>query len=134
LYAYEGKLKYCYNFFGIDRYFAVSRGKIPAGDHQVRMEFAYDGGGLAKGGNVTLYVDGKAVGKGRVERSIPMGFSADEGVEIGSDRGSPSSPDYGPSANEFNGQIKWVQVDLGTDDHDHLISPEERFRLAMAKQ
>ena len=41
---------------------------VPAGTHQVRMEFAYDGGGLAKGGDVTLYVDGNKVGEGRVER------------------------------------------------------------------
>ena len=35
---------------------------MPSGKHQVRMEFAYDGGGLAKGGAVTLYVDGNEVG------------------------------------------------------------------------
>jgi arylsulfatase len=134
LYCHEGKLKYCYNFFGIDYFFAVSRGKIPAGEHQVRMEFAYDGGGLARGGKITLYVDGKAVGKGRVDRTIPMGFSADEGLEVGSDGGSPASPDYGPKDNEFNGEIAWVQLDIGDDDHDHLITPEERFNLAMARQ
>jgi len=27
-----------------------------------------------------------------------------------------------------------VQIDLEKDDHDHLISPEERFTLAMARQ
>ena len=134
LYAIGGKLKYCYNFFGIEHYFAQSRGRIPAGRHQVRMEFAYDGGGLAKGGTVILYVDGKAVGKGRVKRSIPMGFSADEGLDVGSDAGSPSSPDYGATGNRFNGQIAWVQLDTGDDDHDHLITPEARFRIAMAKQ
>ena len=42
---------------------------IPTGKHQVRMEFAYDGGGLGKGGDVTLYCDGKAVGKGRVDQT-----------------------------------------------------------------
>jgi arylsulfatase A-like enzyme len=134
LYTLEGKLKYCFNFFGIDKFFAESAEPIPAGEHQVRMEFAYDGGGLAKGADISLYVDGQSVGTGRVERTIPMGYSADEGLEIGRDLGSPSSPDYGPRGNEFNGTIAWVQLDVGADDHDHLISPEERFNLAMAKQ
>lgn len=43
-----------------------------------------------------------------------MGFSADEGLEIGKDLGSPSSPDYGPRGNEFDGTIAWVQRDVGT--------------------
>ena len=58
--------------------------------------------------------DPQAVGTDRVERTIPMGFSADEGLEIGKDIGSPSSPDYGPRGNEFNGTIAWVQLDVGT--------------------
>ena len=56
---------------------------IPAGSHQVRMEFAYDGGGLAKGGGVSLYYDGDQVGTGRVELTQPMVFSADETTDIG---------------------------------------------------
>ncbi len=67
LYAKGGKLKYCYNFFGIEVTFVEATQPIPAGHHQVRMEFKYDGGGVAKGGGVTLYVDGKAVGQGRIE-------------------------------------------------------------------
>jgi hypothetical protein len=49
---------------------------------------------------------------------------------VGSDRGSPASPDYGPSGNAFTGAIEWVQIDLGDDDHNHLITPEERFKIA----
>ena len=98
------------------------------------MEFKYDGGGLAKGGDVTLYVDGKAVGEGRVEQTVPMVFSADETCDVGKEAGSPVSPDYGPTGNEFSGEVNWVQIDLEKDDHDHLISPEERFRVAMARQ
>ena len=134
LYCHGGKLKYCYNFFGIDYFFAEADRPVPAGKHQVRMEFKYDGGGLAKGGDVTLYYDGEAVGKGRVERSQPMGYSADEACDVGSDSGSPASPDYGPSGNSFTGSIEWVQIDLGDDDHNHLITPEERFKIAMARQ
>jgi arylsulfatase len=134
LYAKGGKLKYCYNFFGIEYYFAEAGTPIPQGTHQVRMEFKYDGGGLAKGADITLYYDGKSVGNGRVKQSIPMGFSADEACDVGSDTGSPASPDYGPRGNTFNGDIRWVQIDVGADSQDHLISPQERFNLAMARQ
>ena len=106
--------------------------KIPAGTHQVRMEFAYDGGGLAKGGKVTLYIDGKAAGKGRLERTEPFPFSGDESLDLGDEFGSPVTTDYGQR--KFTGTVNWVEIDVGTDDHDHLISPEERLNLAMAFQ
>jgi arylsulfatase len=134
LYAHEGKLKYCYNFFGIEHYMVEATEPIPAGNHQVRMEFAYDGGGLAKGGDVTLYYDGKQVGAGRVEQTQPMGYSADEACDVGCDTGSPASPDYGSSGNKFSGKIEWVQIDIGDDGHDHLITAEQRFNIAMAHQ
>jgi arylsulfatase len=98
------------------------------------MEFAYDGGGLAKGGNVTLYYDGKPCGKGRVDATQAMIFSADETTDIGYESGTTVSPDYTVETSRFNGKINWVQLDLGLDDHDHLISPEERLNLAMARQ
>ncbi len=134
LYAKGGKLKYCYNFFGINLTFVEAEQPLPAGHHQVRMEFKYDGGGLAKGGGITLYVDGKPVGQGRVEQTVPMAYSADETCDVGKEGGSPVSPDYGPSGNEFTGEVNWVQIDLEKDDHDHLIEPEERFKVAMARQ
>jgi arylsulfatase len=134
LYARNGKLKHCYNFFGIKQFFAEGTQPIPAGKHQVRMEFKYDGGGLAKGGAVSLFVDGKKDGEGRVDMTVPMLFSADETCDVGKETGSPTSPDYGPKDNEFSGQVNWVQIDVEKDDQDHLISPDERFRIAMARQ
>jgi arylsulfatase A-like enzyme len=134
LYATEGRPAYCYNLFGLQRFKVYGEEPIPAGEHQVRAEFAYDGGGLAKGGTVTLYVDGGKVGEGRVEGTVPMLFSADETTDVGSDGGTPVSDDYGPKDSAFSGRIRWVQIDLGVDDHDHLISPEERLRIAMARQ
>jgi arylsulfatase A-like enzyme len=134
LYAKGGKPKYCYNFFGIDLTFVEGTQPIPAGHHQVRMEFKYDGDGLGKGGAITLYVDGKKAGQGRVERTVPMAFSADETCDVGREAGSSVSPDYGPHGNEFSGEVNWVQIDLEKDDQDHLISPEERYRVAMARQ
>jgi arylsulfatase len=134
LYAKGGKLKYCYNFFGVDLTFVEAAQPLPSGHHQVRMEFKYDGGGLGKGGVITLYADGKQVGQGRIERSVPMAYSADETCDVGKEGGSPVSPDYGAAGNEFTGEVNWVQIDLDKDDHDHLISPEERFKVAMARQ
>jgi arylsulfatase len=134
LYAKDGKLKHCYNFFGMKLYFAEGATPIPAGKHQVRAEFKYDGGGLGKGGTISLFVDGKKEGEGRIDATVPMAFSADETCDVGKEGGSPVSPDYGPTGNEFSGTVNWVQIDLEKDDHDHLISPEERFRVAMARQ
>ena len=134
LYANEGRPAFCYNLFGLQRFKVYAEEPIPAGEHQVRMEFAYDGGGLAKGGTVSLYVDGAKAGEGRVDATPPMIFSGDETTDIGSDGGTPVSDDYGPKASRFNGRVRWVQIDLDTDDHDHLISPEERLRIAMARQ
>jgi arylsulfatase A-like enzyme len=134
LYAKDGKLKYCYSLFGIKLFYAESNNPIPAGQHQVRMEFKYDGGGLAKGGNVLLYVDGKKVGEGRVEITVPMAFSADETCDVGKGTGSPVSPDYDARDNEFSGEVNWVRIDLEKDEHDHMVSPEERLKVAMARQ
>ena len=136
LYAKGGKPKYCYNFYGVERYYVEGATKIPAGTHEVRMEFAYDGGGLAKGGTVTLYVDGKKCGEGRVEKTEPMIFSADETCDVGFGAGSPVTYDYGIRDNEFTGEVNWVEIDIGKDsvNLDHLITAEDRLRVAMARQ
>jgi arylsulfatase len=134
LYARDGKLKYCYNLFGVQRFYAESAAPMPKGLHQVRMEFAYDGGGLAKGGGVTLFVDGKKVGEGRVNATQPMMLSLDETTDVGYESASPVSEDYTMRTSRFNGRINWIQFDTGKDDHDHLISPEERLSVAMARQ
>ena len=134
IYFQDGMAKFVYNVLGIHAYATAAETAIPAGTHQVRMEFAYDGGGLAKGGDVTLYYDGNAVGTGRVENTQPMIFSGDETTDIGQETGTTVSPDYTARGSRFTGKIKWVQIDLGTDDHDHFIDPEERLRLAMARQ
>ena len=134
LYAKDGKARFAYNFFGLETSTTKATAAIPAGTHQVRMEFAYDGGGLGKGGTVTLYYDGQPVGEGRVERTEPMVFSGDETTDVGRESGTPVSADYDRTSSVFTGKVNWVQIDLGKDDHDHLISPEERLQLAMARQ
>jgi arylsulfatase len=83
---------------------------------------------------VILYCDGQQIGQGRVDATQPLIFSADETCDIGNETGSTVSPDYTAETSKFNGVINWVQLDAGADDHDHLISPEERLNLAMARQ
>jgi arylsulfatase len=136
LYAKGGKLKYCYNLLGIQQFYAESSGPLTPGDHQVRMEFSYDGGGLGKGGTAALFVDGKKVGEGKVAATAAIVFSADDGCDVGVDTGSPVSPDYGATGNEFTGVIKGVQLAIAEDavSLDHLVSPEDALRIAMARQ
>jgi hypothetical protein len=136
LYANEGKAAYCYNLFGLQRFKVYGEDPLAEGEHQVRVEFAYDGGGLGKGGTATLYVDGNKVGEGRVEATVPMLFSGDETLDLGSDSGTPVSDDLTVDELEFNGRVRWIELDLGDDaeDADHLIGPEERLRVAMARQ
>jgi arylsulfatase A-like enzyme len=136
LYAKEGKLKYCYNLLGVEQFFAETADALPKGDHQVRMEFAYKGGGLGKGGDVTLYVDGKKAGFGHVAATAGIVFSADDGCDVGCDTGSPVSPEYSAMDNAFNGTIRGVQlaIDEAAEDADHLVSPEDAMRVAMARQ
>lgn len=133
-FARDGRLKFVYNVLGIHQFPVVSQSLLAAGTRQVRVEFAYDGGGLAKGGDVTLYDDGKPVGAGRVEATQPMVFSADETTDIGYESGTTVSSDYTSRTSRFSGKIAWVQIDLGDDVHDHYIDPDERFRIAMARQ
>jgi len=136
LYARAGRPTYCYNLLGVQRFKVTGDAVLGAGEHQVRAEFAYDGGGLGKGGDITLYVDGDQVGEGRVEATVPMIFSADETADVGSDAASPVSDDYAGETSQFNGAIRWVQIDIAdsAEDLDHLITPEERLAIAMARQ
>jgi arylsulfatase len=136
LYLHEGKPAFCYNQFGLQLFKIYGEKLIPAGEHQVRIEFAYDGGGLGKGGDVSLFVDGQPAGSGRVDATVPMVFSADETTDVGSDSATPVSDDYGTKDSAFTGRVRWVQIDIdeAAEDLDHLITPEERLRIAMARQ
>lgn len=136
LYAKAGKPVYCYNLLGLQRFKIAGAAPIPPGKHQVRMEFTYDGGRLGKGGAVALYVDGVQQGEGRVDATVPLVFSGDETADIGRDTASLVSDDYDGETSIFTGVVNWVQIDLGADaaDADHLISPEERLRVVMARQ
>jgi arylsulfatase len=34
----------------------------------------------------------------------------------------------------FNGEIKWVELSIGDDDHSHMIDPEDYMHMIMSKQ
>src|SRR5690606_25458808 len=112
LYAKDNRLKFAYNVLGIREFAVAASEPLPVGEHQVRMEFSYDGGGLARGGDVTLYHDGTPAGKGRVEQTQPMIFSADETTDVGRETGTPVTADYTTADSRFTGRVRWVQIDL----------------------
>ena len=136
LYARNGKLKYCYNLAGVQHFFVESKDPLSAGPRQVRMEFAYSGGGLGKGGKVRLFVDGQPAGDGEIPMTQAMIFSADDGADVGEDSGAPVSPDYGAVGNAFNGEVKGVLLSIKDDPNnaDHLVNPEDAIRAALGRQ
>jgi arylsulfatase A-like enzyme len=111
LFVKDGKPTYEYNWFGQARYRVTSSENLPPGKSVVRVEFAYDGGGLAKGGAVTMFINDKKVGEGRVDKTIYARFSADETFDTGLDTGSPVSSLY-QSPFKFTGTLKKIEIEL----------------------
>jgi arylsulfatase len=136
LYASKGKLKYCYNLGGVKWFYVESNASLKSGEHQVRMEFDYDGGGLGKGGEVTLYIDGEKAGQGRVDATLAMIYSADDGCDVGHDTGAPVAQDYPAGDNAFNGTIKGIQLAIAgeAESADHRVDPERAVAIAMSRQ
>ena len=113
LYIKDGKPTYEYNWFTQSRYKVTSSEKLQPGASTIRVEFKYDGGGMGKGGTASLFVNDKKLGEGKIEKTVPGRFSADETFDIGRDTGSPVSSDY-VSPNPFRGKLKQVNIRLGT--------------------
>jgi arylsulfatase len=133
LYLKDGAPAFAYNLLGITTTHVHGDAKVAPGVHQVRMEFAYDGGGIAKGGGITLFTDGVKVGEGRVEATQPAGFGY-EYSNVGEDALSQVTDDYTTAGGRFTGTIDWVEMEGGEDSHDHLLDPEMVLNFAMAKQ
>ena len=133
-YLHEGKARFVYNLLGVNLFVTDAQQALPAGEHQVRMEFDYAGEGFAKGGDVTLYYDGENVGSGKVAVTIPMVFSATEGIEVGQELGTTVMPGMSIESSVFTGEIAWVELSIGDDDQSHLIDPEDHLQLLMARQ
>ena len=113
LYVKDGMPAYDYNFLGLQRFTVASKEKLEPGKATIRFEFAYDGGGLAKGGTGTLFVNDKKVAEGRIDRTQPMIFSADETADVGIDLATPVVETVGSEAkSRFNGHIPKVTVEV----------------------
>ena len=112
LYLKDGKPAYTYNFLGLQRYTLASGTPLPAGKATIRFDFAYDGGGLGKGGAGTMSVNGAKVAEGRIERTQPNIFSADETADVGVDEATPVTEDYKEGDNKFTGKIGKITIQL----------------------
>jgi len=113
LYVDNGVPAYAYNFLGLERSTVASTKALSPGKSTIRFEFAYDGGGLGKGGTGTLFVNGERVAQGRIERTQPMIFSADETADVGIDLGTPVVEAIGSeSRSRFTGHIAAVKIEI----------------------
>jgi arylsulfatase len=111
LYLEKGKPVFHYNFCDVAHYNVVGKDPLSPGHHTIKMDFAYDGGGIGKGGTVTLVVDGREVATGRVDRTVPIRVSLDEGLDVGEDTGTPVNLSYDVPF-KFTGKISKVTIDL----------------------
>ncbi len=130
----DGKLVYHCNFLGMERTTVTSTRKLAEGSHQVRMEFAYNGDGIGKGGTATLFIDGKKTGSTKIGRTHAFNYSLCETGGVSVDSGAPISDDYPSDGYRFTGDIDWVRLEIGTDSHDHLLDPGKLFHVAMSRQ
>jgi len=135
LYVADDRLAYCHNWFNTELYYVKDPNPLPKGEVTVQYQFDFDGGAPGSGGTGSLLVNGSVVAEGRIDRTVPFVFSADETMDIGCDTASPVTDDY-PSApeNQFTGDLAWVQVDIGDDEVSHLEDPEATYHRILARQ
>jgi arylsulfatase len=111
LYMRDGKLTFVYNYLAVERPTFTSKEALPKGKTTIVVDFVYDGGGMGKGGKITMTASGKKVAEGRLERTVPVQFSICEGLDIGMDSGSPVDFTYQlPFA--FTGKVEKVTIEL----------------------
>ena len=123
-YLKEGVPAYAHNWVGLETFVVKGFGPVPAETKELVLQFAYDGGGSGKGGTVTFLADGRDIGSGRVEKTVPALFSFDDFMDIGQDNGEPVVEDYGPNGATFTGEIDSVTIDVSGEahhDHDQVI-------------
>jgi len=113
LYVKDGTPAYDYNFLGLQRFTVAATEKLKSGKSTIKFDFAYDGGGLGKGGMGALFVNDRKVAEGRIERTQPMIFSADETADVGIDLATPVVESIGSEAkSKFTGRIPKVTIEV----------------------
>jgi arylsulfatase len=130
LYILEGKPIFVYNLADVERYRVESDEPLKPGRHVVTLDFKYDGGGIAKGGQATLSVDGQVVDSQRFPRTIGFRMSLDETLDIGEDTGTPVSEDYAVPF-KFNGELEKVTIKIT----EHPLTEEQlqKYRESQVK-
>ncbi len=108
----DGRVSYVHNWVGKERYTITAPQPLPPGKATIRYEFAYDDGEPGSGGMGTISVNGKKVAEGRIEKTTPFLFSADETADVGVDEATPVTEDYKERDNEFTGKIEKVTIEL----------------------
>jgi len=114
LYMNEGKPAYSYNWFGLERYTIEAPDAIASGSAEIKLTFDYDGGGTGKGGVARLFVNGTQVADGRVEKTQPAVFSADETADVGKDDATVVADDVFADVeeSEFTGFVNQVTITI----------------------
>ena len=108
----NGKPTFKYNWIGVEHYTITSEERLPKGKCTVRFDFAYDGGGMGKGGTGTLLVNGKKVAEGRIAKTVAFLFAMDDTFDVGEDWGTPVSSSY-KCPFKFTGTLKKVTIETG---------------------
>jgi arylsulfatase len=135
LYVKDGITKYVHNFFDMEYSYVEATEKLPAGTVNIRYHFAFDGGQPGAGGTGRLYYNDKLVGEGRITKTVPFVFSADETLDVGGDLAMPVTDDYPEGEkNKFRGTVHWVRIDLEDDDVSHLEPEEQKYHRIIARQ
>ena len=134
LYMKDGKPVYTYNFLGLQRYSVSAPQPLHAGKAAIRFEFAYDGGGMGKGGVGTLLVNEQKVAEGRIEHTQPFIFSADETADVGQDDATPVTEDYKEGDNKFTGKIHKVTIELKDMKAAQAEAEQQAVREARARK
>jgi arylsulfatase len=135
LYVKDGAAKYVHNFFDTDYFFVGGEKKLPTGTVNIRYHFNFEGDAPGGGGTGTLFVNDKKVSEGKIGRTVPFVFSADETLDVGGDLALPVTNDYPEGeSNKFSGKIHWVRIDLEEDNVSHMESEELKYHRALARQ
>ena len=111
LYMKDGIAHHEYNYFGIERTNIAAAKAVTAGHHVIKYEFTIDEAKVGSGGTALLFVDGEKVAEGKIPKTQPYAFSADEGINVGADHETPVSEDYKEGDNKFTGKLQKVTIE-----------------------
>ena len=135
LYVKDGAVKYVHNFFDTDYFYVGGEVNLPTGVVNIRYHFNFEGNAPGGGGTGTIYVNEKQVAEGKIGKTVPFIFSADETLDVGGDLALPVTDDYPEGeSNKFSGKINWVRIDLEKDNVSHLEPEELKYQRALARQ